>query len=258
MILVIRQSGERTTQLAIEHHSKLFPEFKLLVFGKPGTSSHQNVIGLIQHIADLKGPFLTLDSDIFVSNSSRIRQLIETSLPVKHHIKCLLNCYFFGPVYRGALLFSDEILQQLIKETLSPSLLSSEKFIIRPFRTLIEEAMKKMNLNPENDSDTEIVGIHDFFQYRKHIFHKMINRAWREPADIINPLIERWSNHPQIDLQVAAAGLKVGSAHFPKELTHYDVEKQFLQMGFEEKENQLDEGELNSLRILIKKGGPIG
>ncbi|NBX75349.1 MAG: hypothetical protein EBQ92_02255, partial [Proteobacteria bacterium] len=77
MHLVIRQAGERTARFSKKYHQFIFPDFSVSTFGVSENSSHQNVLDLINYLDSLSGPVLTLDSDIFITDPARVRNLAE-------------------------------------------------------------------------------------------------------------------------------------------------------------------------------------
>jgi len=235
MQLVIRQAGERTANFCDRYHQHLFPEMSVSVFGVSKNSSHQNVLNLINYLDSLSGPVLTLDSDIFITDPERVRNLAETKLPQLQHLKCTLQCRFMGQVHRGALLFTETFIKTMKKVAQERDWRSSQAFIQRPFRAIIEDSFHLLGLNPTKDSDSVAVGIHDFFQYRSHIFHKMMNRCWRVSDKEKDFWIKTWAQSSDLDDQTALAGFKYGMTTPMNEISYREIESQFQKLGIAEK-----------------------
>ncbi|NDC23078.1 MAG: hypothetical protein EBZ49_02955 [Proteobacteria bacterium] len=247
MQLVIRQAGERTANFCERYHQHLFPEMPVSVFGVSQNSSQQNVLDLINYLDSLSGPVFTLDSDIFITDPARVRHLAETKLPQLQHLKCTLQCRFMGQVHRGALFFTETFIKTMKKVAQGRDWRSSQAFIQRPFRAIIEEAFLILGLDPAKDSDSVAVGLHDFFQYRSHVFHKMMNRCWRMNNKENDLWVKIWAQSSDLDDQVALAGFKYGMATPMKEISYRDIEFQFLKLGIPEKPAALAFEEITSL-----------
>ena len=244
MHLVIRQAGERTAVYSEKYHRLLFPELLVSTFGNPENSSHENVLGLIDYLSGFGGPVLTLDSDIFITDPKRIRFLIREVLPQLHHLKCTLHCRFMGPVHRGALFFTETFLKAMKTAAHSRDWRSSKVFIQRPFRAIIEESFSLLGLNSALDSDPSPVGIHDFFQYRSHIFHKMMNRCWRLDEAERQAWLERWGSSDDLDEQTAILGFLKGIKEPMREISYHELRAEFATLGIPEKPSQIGADEL--------------
>lgn len=243
MHLVIRQAGERTASCSEKYHRLLFPDIPVSTFGNPESSSHDNVLGLIDYLSGFKGPVLTLDSDIFITNPQRILFLAKEVLPETHHLKCTLHCRFMGHVHRGALFFTESFVMAMQTTAGSKNWRNTKDFILRPFRAIIEEAFNLLGLDSARDSDSIPVGIHDFFQYRAHIFHKMINRSWRVNEAERSTWIEKWSESDDLDDQVALLGFQKGMREPMREISYHEVRADFEKLGIPEKPSRLIEEE---------------
>ena len=247
MHLVIRQAGERTAHFSEKYHQFIFPELPVSTFGIPENSSHQNVLDLIGYLDTLSGPVLTLDSDILITDPERLLTLADTKLPSLQHLKCTLQCRFMGQVHRGALLFTETFIKTMKKVSQGRDWRGSKAFIQRPFRAIIEEVFLILGMDPTQDSDSVAVGLHDFFQYRYHIFHKMMNRCWRVSDKEKDFWIKTWAQSSDLDDQTALAGFKYGLATPMKELSYREVESQFRKLGIPEKPAALAFEEITSL-----------
>jgi hypothetical protein len=155
-----------------------------------------------------------------------------------------VHCQFFGPVFRGAYFFSSRIGKEMNGILLNGDFdLKSHDFIIRPLRTLVSIGMTGLGLNPEEDSDSRLIGIHDYGQFRKHIFHKFIYRAWREHRKSILQLNTLWANHPDPDFRVASKGLTYGLNHPPNHIGHAEVSDLTKDICIIEKSNSVSHAE---------------
>ena len=244
MHLVIRHAGERTASYSQKYHSLLFPEIPISTFGTPENSSHENVLGLIDYLNGFKGPVLTLDSDIFITNPKHFLFLAREVLPNMHHLKCTLHCRFMGEVHRGALFFTEPFVKAMQRAVNGKDWRTTKDFIQRPFRAVIEETFNLLGLNSAQDSDPVPVGIHDFFQYRSHIFHKMVNRAWRVNKAEHSKWLEKWACSDDLDDHVAFLGFQKGMREPMHEISYHDVEAEFERLGIPEKPSDFDEKEL--------------
>jgi len=253
MHLVIRQAGERTAHFSEKYHQFIFPELPVSTFGIPENSSHQNVLDLIDYLDAFSGPVLTLDSDILITDPERLLTLADTKLPSLQQLKCTLQCRFMGQVHRGALLFTETFIKTMKKVSQGRDWRGSKAFIQRPFRAIIEEAFLILGMDPTQDSDPVAVGLHDFFQYRSHIFHKMMNRCWRVSDKEKDFWIKTWAQSSDLDDQTALAGFKYGLATPMKELSYRDIEIQFQKLGIPEKPAALS---LNEIKSVTEKQGP--
>lgn len=249
MHLVIRQAGERTASYSEKYHRLLFTDIPISTFGTPENSSHENVLGLIDYLNGFKGPVLTLDSDIFITNPQRILFLASEVLPNMLHLKCSLHCRFMGQVHRGALFFTETFVKAMQRAAKGKDWRNTKDFIQRPFRAIIEETFNLLGLNSSQDSDPVPVGIHDFFQYRAHIFHKMINRSWRVNEAERSKWIEKWSDSDDLDDQVALLGFQKGMQEPMREISYHEVRADFDKLGIPEKHSHLSGEEL---RFLIR------
>jgi hypothetical protein len=243
--LIIRMAGERTADWCYQYHHRLFPEYPCMPFGDPSLSSHDNILNLIHCMSETPGPFLLIDADIFITNPEHLVGLLETEVDKRHHIKSMLTCRFMGPVYRGVLLFSEKFCRKMKEIVLTSKITEHPSFILRPFRAIIEETFAALQLNPNQDADSEVVGIHDFFQYRQHIYHKMINRAWRLSSGESALLEEKLKNSTSVDDQIAWSGLIRGRELKPLKIGYQQVLDDFLKMQIEEKSPTLEKSELS-------------
>jgi len=246
MHLVIRQAGERTAKLSEQYHRLLFPEMLISVFGAAENSSHQNVLDLIQYLDTLSGSVLTLDSDIFITDPDRIRILSQTKLPELQHIKGTLRCRFMGQVHRGALFFSKTFIETMKNLVQKRDWRSSKAFIQRPFRAIIEETFAVLKLNSMHDSDPALIGFHDFFQYRTHIFHKMVNRSWRMSAEETECWMKSWAQSKDLDLHTALAAFRFGLSHPMRETSYRDLNLSFQELGIPEKSETISNDEVKT------------
>ncbi len=247
MQLVIRQAGERTANFSEIYHKALFSKISVSTFGNAKNSSHQNVLDFIDFLSTLKGPVLTLDSDIFITDPERTLYLAKEILPKFHHLKCTLRCRFMGQVHRGTLFFTETFIKTMKTVALGRDWRESREFIQRPFRAIIEETFHCLKLDPTQDSDSVPVGIHDFFQYRSHVFHKMMNRCWRMNNKEKDLWVKIWAQSSDLDDQAALAGFKYGMATPMREISYREIESQFLKLGISEKPAALAFEEITSL-----------
>jgi len=246
MQLVIRQAGERTANFSEIYHKALFSKISVSTFGNAKNSSHQNVLDFIDFLSTLKGPVLTLDSDIFITDPERTLYLAKEILPKFHHLKCTLRCRFMGQVHRGTLFFTETFIKTMKTVALGRDWRESREFIQRPFRAIIEETFHCLKLDPTQDSDSVPVGIHDFFQYRSHVFHKMMNRCWRMNDEEQAFWIKIWAQSSDLDDQAALAGFKYGMTTPMKEISYREIESQFLKLGISEKPAEIATEEIES------------
>lgn len=244
MHLVIRQAGERTAHFSEKYHQFIFPELPVSTFGIPENSSHQNVLDLIDYLDAFSGPVLTLDSDILITDPERLLTLADTKLPSLQHLKCTLQCRFMGQVHRGALLFTETFIKTMKKVSQGRDWRGSKAFIQRPFRAIIEEAFLILGMDPTQDSDPVAVGLHDFFQYRSHIFHKMMNRCWRLDEAERQAWLERWGSSDDLDEQTAILGFLKGIKEPMREISYHELRAEFATLGIPEKPSQIGADEL--------------
>lgn len=211
--------------------------------GEKGLSQHQNLLSHLREFQKQKGPSLQLDADIFLLNAALVSELVE-SVTKKIHIKSKVYCRFFGSVYRGVLFFSESMAEAMLMAYHDAEIQKREDFVIRPFRTVIERAMRSLGADPLDDFDERVIGIHDFGQFRQHIFYKMVNRSWREDEGTVRGWAKRWSMSLDADFRCAAQGLRYGSQLEPVHLRYEDLEGQFGRLGFSEKPRVITRGEV--------------
>lgn len=247
MQLVIRQAGERTAKLSEKYHKLLFPGWAVSSFGCSKNSSHQNVLDLVEYLRNCGGPVLTLDSDIFITDPERVLFLAKV-LPQFHHLKCTLHCRFMGKVHRGALFFTEPFIKMMHTVSQGRNWRESEAFIQRPFRAIIERSFDLLNLDSRQDSDSTPLGIHDFFQYRSHIFHKMINRSWRMDDVERSLYLKRWAGSLDWDDQAALAGFRRGIKEPMREICYHEVEEEFWKLEIPEKPSVLSQEEVETFQ----------
>lgn len=243
--LIIRKAGERTAEWCTQYHHRLFPQYPCMPFGDPQLTSHENILQLVHCMSETPGPFLLIDADIFITQPDHLIHLLETKIDEKHHMKSMLHCRFMGRVYRGVLLFSEVFARKMKEVVAQTDLASHPDFILRPFRAIIDKSFSALQLDSSQDADPEVVGIHDFFQYRQHIFHKMVNRSWRLSTSERAELQKKLIGSSDLDDRVAEAGLKYGSELSPRKISYQDLSQHFEKLNREEKEPTLQKSELS-------------
>lgn len=159
-----------------------------------------------------------------------------------------------GPVHRGALFFTEDFIRKMALVNRNRNWRGSSNFIQRPFRAIIEETFQQLGLDSMKDSDSSIVGIHDFFQYRSHIFHKMMNRSWRMNEIEIEKLIGKLSQSKDLDDQVALAGLKQGLKEPMRALSYFQVGGPFQELTIPEKTRVIT---VDEIRDLMTRGAHL-
>jgi hypothetical protein len=235
---IIRNSGERTTDLSFKYHQKLFPRARLFLTGVPENPQWQNLFLFIKELKRLTGPVLVIDSDIFLTRPSIVPELLERAETTHHHLKSKVICKFMNSVYRGAYFFSSKIIEEMSAVLFDTNFdLTNRDFVIRPLRSIVVRSMTNLGLDSNNDSDDRNLGIHDFGQYRKHIFHKFIYRGWREGSAMSKNIESKLIENSDLDYIAALEGLKYSSSTTPSHLGHRDVSSVFNDLGIEEKQS---------------------
>ena len=247
MYFIIRQSGERTATPCISFHRDLFSDMRTVVHGDSNGSNFENLIDLLQHMGRHSQPCLMIDADIFVLDRQPMLDAMS-SINHRHHVKFLVHCRFFGKVYRGAYAFSEELVHLMAKKAAERDFDVDDPLILqRPSRYFVEEGLRQLGRNPADDGSAAVVGIHDFAQFRLHIFHKMVYRAWRErPEDIAN-WSRQWKASPDPELQVAAAGLSAGQLIRPFHAGRQHILGAFDKLGIGEVSQAISPEEWDAL-----------
>jgi len=233
--LVLRHGGERTHELSLRYHARLFPNTRICVTGSPTRAQVDNLPDLVSAVAEAGTPVLVLDSDIFLARPELILELIDKVEAGAHHIKAALQCRFLGPVYRGALLFSAPM-GAALRRAYASHAWDQPSFILRPLRTIIELAMAELRCDSTQDFDPRIAGVHDYAQYRCHLFHKLIYRGWREDQRQMRSLAEQWQTSTDLDLRVAASGLEYSFTRSPTHLGYAQIQAAFEKLNIPEKQ----------------------
>lgn len=214
--IVLRTSGERTTDLIVSQVKRLFPDSKFAIVNeKPFFKA---IIKTYETAIEQNTKFtLAIDADLILAENSpqiifRAINNFDLSKDLRQHF--LVYDKFIGERDAGSHLYNTQLLPEVHKHFLR----EGKEDIFRPESSNVREFAEANNYNTEAIIQ-EHLGYHAFRQYYKNIYQSMYNLAIKKKnrhskvkkVDLLQDLkiqAEEYKDDP--DFKIAALGFTAG------------------------------------------------
>jgi hypothetical protein len=244
MFVFCRCCGERTVEL--------FRRNNIARLGNVSTIdiSHEpfcrTVEEMLRLALDLPGPFLALDADVFVVDASPIWDNAH-----RHYCNFRVRDKFRRIVEAGVHLFSKPMIEAMwrVFETVDRQ---NTLFVTRPegFVTLKALAQTHHKVVVARTA----IGLHDFSQFRRDIFHKYVYRGWRDDRRYyLRKVFAEWHTFSDVDYRVAESAIRWAWQARVRELSRTDGHRLFQEFDFDEKPEDISESELRDMKVAAER-----
>jgi hypothetical protein len=107
-----------------------------------------------------------------------------------------------------------------------------------------------LGVDPKNDTIEGVFGVHDFFQFKQHILHKMITRGWRMTSTELDHVAQKWKTSEDPDFELALKGLSLSKRISPTILSYDQIAPLFKTLERVEVGPVIDVSELETLTTI--------